>query len=158
MADPITVWCETSLPPEAVRAALLDFTARRPALWPGLTASLYEVYSVGDTEAEVREGTAMPGMVVWAREHYDWSKPPAIRWSVIESNFSAVGSYVEARIEPRAGGGSRIRLDWNRTGSNWRGRLMTGLIRLLRARPVKASFDMGLRKLETEAAAQTRPS
>ena len=46
--------------PEAVRAALLDFSERRPELWPGLPAGSYEVYEVGDTWAEVREGFRGP--------------------------------------------------------------------------------------------------
>jgi hypothetical protein len=35
--------------PDAIRAALLDFSERRPELWPGLPADQYEVYEVGDT-------------------------------------------------------------------------------------------------------------
>jgi len=42
--------------PETVRAALLDFSPRRPELWPGLPPDQYEVYEVGDTWAEIREG------------------------------------------------------------------------------------------------------
>jgi hypothetical protein len=41
--------------PEAVRTALLDFSERRPELWPGLPADQYESYEVGDTWAEIRD-------------------------------------------------------------------------------------------------------
>ena len=44
---------ETSLDPERVKAALLDFSPRRPEIWPGIAPSMYEVYSVGDTSAEI---------------------------------------------------------------------------------------------------------
>jgi hypothetical protein len=37
---------ENSLPPQRVREALLDFSQRRPNIWPGLERGLYEVYSV----------------------------------------------------------------------------------------------------------------
>ncbi|MFL5735905.1 MAG: SRPBCC family protein [Actinomycetota bacterium] len=98
---------ETTLSPERVREALLDFSDRRPDIWPGITRSLYEVYSVGDTTADVKEGTKSPGMTVWARERYDRSDPETIRWTVQESNFCAPGSYVSATIRPGTRGGSR---------------------------------------------------
>jgi hypothetical protein len=34
---------ENSLPPQRVREALLDFSQRRPNIWPGLERGLYEV-------------------------------------------------------------------------------------------------------------------
>src|SRR5881397_484355 len=39
---------DTNLPPERVREALLDFSDRRPEIWPGIEPSLYKVYSVGE--------------------------------------------------------------------------------------------------------------
>ena len=36
---------ETSLAPEKVKAALLDFSDRRPVIWPSLSSKQYEVYS-----------------------------------------------------------------------------------------------------------------
>jgi hypothetical protein len=56
----VDVVVETALAPEAVRAALLDFSERRPDIWPGITRELYEVYSIGETTADVKEGTKMP--------------------------------------------------------------------------------------------------
>jgi hypothetical protein len=66
---------ESTLPPKRVIDALIDFSARRPETWPGLAPEFYEVYSVGETSAYVKEGSAMSGLKIWAREHYDWSKP-----------------------------------------------------------------------------------
>jgi hypothetical protein len=148
MPNPIALDIETPLAPGAVRAALLDFSPRRPTIWPGLSASLFKVYYVHENDADIQEGTALPLGHVWAREHYDWSKPDIIRWTVVESNFSAPGSYVQAELHERGDGGTRVRLEWNRTGLNLRGKLAVALIRLLRARPVRASFEAGLRKLE----------
>src|SRR5258708_32843047 len=98
---------ETQLPPQAVRAALVDFSERRPEIWPGLTGDLYGVYAVGETTAEVQEGTKMPFGQVWAREHYDWSEPETVRWSVVASNFRTPRSYVSARPGPRQPSGTR---------------------------------------------------
>jgi hypothetical protein len=139
---------ETSVSPEDVRAALLDFSDRRPEIWPGIEPSLYEVYTIGDTFADVQEGSKMPGARIWAKEHYDWSAGDLITWTVQESNFCAPGSYVSAAIAPRGDGGSRIHLTWNRTPTSMVGRLATALIVLTRGKPVAASFRMALAKLE----------
>ena len=59
-------------------AALTDFGPRRPELWPGLDAKFYELHELGDTWADVTEGTDIFGGV-WARERYDWSEPGVVR-------------------------------------------------------------------------------
>src|SRR4051812_10895707 len=106
---------ETLVPPEQVRSALLDFSPDRPKVWPGIEPSLYEVYWVGETTAEIREGNKVPGGVVWAREHYDWSDPETVTWTVVDSNFCTPGSVVAASIRPTPSGGSRVHVDWRRT-------------------------------------------
>jgi hypothetical protein len=139
---------ETNASPETVRAALLDFSDRRPQIWPGIDARLYEVYAIGDTFADVQEGSTMPGARIWAKEHYDWSGSDVVTWTVRESNFCAAGSYVSAAIAPRADGGSRIHLVWNRTPTSMFGRLATVLIRITRGKPIAASFRKALANLE----------
>ena len=139
---------ETSASPEAVKAALLDFSDRRPEIWPGIEPSLYEVYAIGDTFADVREGSKMPGAEIWAKEHYDWSAGDLISWTVQESTFCAPGSGVSAAITPRGDGGSRIHLTWTRTPTSLVGRLATAVIVLTRGRPVAHSFRLALAKLE----------
>jgi hypothetical protein len=139
---------ETSVPPDEVRAALLDFTERRPQIWPSIEPSLYEVYEVSDTWADIKEGNKMPGGVVWAKEHYDWSKPDVVTWTVRESNFCAPGSYVSTAIAPRGDGGSRIHVVWNRTPTSMAGRMATVLIVATRGMPVKASIRKALDKLQ----------
>jgi hypothetical protein len=138
---------ETTVAPERVRAALLDFTERRPAIWPGIEPSLYEVYEVGETTAVVKEGSKMPGMTVWAVEHYDWSQPDVVTWTVRKSNFCTPGSYVSARIDPRRGGGSRIHVVWHRTPTTVGGRIAAFLIVATRGRPVAASFQRAMKIL-----------
>jgi hypothetical protein len=139
---------ETSLPPERVREALLDFSERRPEIWPSIEPSLYEVYSVGETSADIREGTKLPFTRIWANEHYDWSTPDTIRWTVTESNFSAPGSYVAATLHPRDGGGTRVHIEWERTGSTFLGRLLIRLIALTRGKPLASSMKKTLRRLQ----------
>ena len=95
---------QTSLSPEEALAALTDFSPRRPQMWTGISPQYYEVYEVGETSAVIREGTKRGGLNVWAKEHYDWSQPGTVTWTVKESNFCTPGSYVKAEIRPRAGG------------------------------------------------------
>jgi hypothetical protein len=140
---------DTTLPPEKVREALLDFSERRPQIWPGITASLYEVYTVGETSAEVKEGTKLPFGAVWAREHYDWSDPSAIRWTVVESNFSKPGSFVSATLEP-VDGGTRVRIHWEREGTSLVHKLMMRMMVAMKGKPIAQSFEKGLRRLESE--------
>jgi len=141
---------ETSASPEQVREALLDFSPQRPERWPGITPSFYEVYEVGETTAEIREGTKLPGLGgFWARERYDWSSPDTVRWEVVESNFCAPGSYVSATLHPREGGGTRVELRWDRTGTSRMGKFMGKLVRATKGKPVADSFAKGLKKLET---------
>src|SRR5579871_2833628 len=101
---------ETDLPPEEVRRRLLDFSPDRPKVWPGITPDLYKVYEVGETSAEIQEGTRLPIGAFWARERYEWSDGDTIRWTVVESNFCAPGSYLTARLVPRDGTGTRVEL------------------------------------------------
>jgi hypothetical protein len=136
---------ESSVPPGRLRSALLDFSADRPKLWPGIEPSLYEVYSVGETRAVVKEGSKMPGSLFWAVEEYDWSDPSKITWTVRESNFCAPGGSVSATIEARDGGGSRIEVVWNRTPTTFVGRMAAVLIVATRGRPVAASFTKAMK-------------
>ena len=142
---------ETAVPPERVRDALLDFSERRPEIWPGIEPSLYRVFSVGETSAVIQEGSKMPGGQIFARERYDWSDPALVRWTVIESNFCAPGSSVSAEIKPRAGGGSRIHVTWDRSPTSLQGLIAALLIVVTRGAPVAASFRMAMRKLEDKA-------
>jgi hypothetical protein len=141
----------TDVDPAAVRAALVDFSPDRPEVWPGITPDLYQVYEVGDTTAVVKEGTRNPGMTVWAKERYDWSDPKTVRWTVEESNFCAPGSYVAATITPRERGGSQVHIEWNRTPTTFGGRVAALVIQLSKGKPVAASFQQGMSRLEAGA-------
>jgi hypothetical protein len=153
----VKVDLETAVSPDRARAALLNFSADRPRLWPGIEPSLYEVYSVGGTSAVVKEGSRMPGASFWAVEEYDWSDPSTITWTVRESNFCAPGSRVTAAIRPRPGGGSRIEVVWKRTPTSFLGLVATALILATRGKPIAASFTKAMKVLERDQAIE-RPA
>jgi hypothetical protein len=134
----------TTAPPEAVRAALLDFSDRRPDLWPGLPRDAYQVYEMGDTWAEVREGYRGP---IWHRERYDWSDPVKVEWIAVESGIVKPGKRVEMIIEPAAEGGSRVRATWEGTGTGAFGRFFMAVMALTRGYFIRRSFRMGLDRI-----------
>jgi hypothetical protein len=143
---------DTPASPAQVRNALLDFSARRPEIWPGITPSLYEVYSVGETTADVKEGTKLPLVgAFWARERYDWSDPNTIRWTVLESNFCAPGSYVSATLRERGDGGTSVDLHWERTATTRVAKLMSRFVVATKGKPFAQSFERGLRRVAANA-------
>src|SRR5207249_3078917 len=105
-----------------------------------------EVYDLGETSADVREGTGP----FWAKEHYDWSDSRTVKWTVQESNFNAPGSYVAATVTARDGGGSTVHIEWNRTPTSFPGRIAALMIRATKGKPVSASFRKGLARLEAQ--------
>ena len=135
----------TGAAPDAVRAALLDFTERRPEFWPGLPRDQYEVYAVGDTWAEIREGYRGP---IWNRERYDWSVPGEIVFTAVDSGFAKPGKRVAMRIEPADARGTRVRVTWEGLGKGAFGRLFIGLMALTRGFFIRRSIQSGLDRIE----------
>ena len=119
----------------------MDFSERRPERWPGLPANQYEVYEVGDTWAEIREGYRGP---IWNRERYDWSDPDRIVFTAVDSGFAKPGGSVVMNIRPADGGGSDVHVTWDRRGRNLFGRVFIGLMALTRGAPVRRSIESGL--------------
>ena len=118
----------TRATPQQIREILTDFSERRPDRWPALSRTWYEVYSVGERTAEVREGQDKP--VFWAKEHYDWSSPDTVKWTVVESEALAPGSYVSLTTKPSPSGGTDVHGVWDRTGANRSGNMAALVMRL----------------------------
>ena len=138
---------ETTLPPDKVREALIDFSGRRPDLWPDLDRDQYEVREVAATNAVIREGSRLPGMTIWAVERYDWSEPDTVSWTVIESNFCTPGDRVIATIRPRDDGGTSVHLDWARRGTTLAGKLLVGMIGFTKGAPLRLSTRKAFERL-----------
>jgi len=128
----------TRATPEQVVELLTDFSAKRPERWPALSPTWYEVYSVGATEADVREGQDKP--VIWAREHYDWSTPGEVTWTVLDSNALGTGSYVSLEARPSADGGSDVHGVWERTAKSGTARVVLVVMRFAGPRILSGYF------------------
>ena len=132
-------------------AALTDFSDRRPELWPGLDARFFKVHELGDTWAEVTEGTDVLGGV-WARERYDWSQPGLVRLKQIESADFRPGTVTEYRVTPGPGGDCHVAVDFHRIARSARGRFVGAIVQLTGARRFRGELRTALDRL-----AQTAP-
>lgn len=124
---------ESPLAPEVVLANLVDFGEHRPALWPAIDPELYEVHAVGESWAEVTEGTAVLGGI-WARERYEWPEPGVVRATIQDSNFWHPGGTWTLRAERGRDGGSRLTVTRDRRPKIIRARLLEGLLEVAGAR------------------------
>ena len=126
-----TIRCnmDTQLSEERVRAALTDFSARRPEVWPNLDPGLYQVHDQGPTWADVTEGSRFGGGI-WERARYDWADPHRVTLTVTASNAFAPGGSWEYATTPRPGGGAHVELVVDRRGRTIKGRLLAAVLRL----------------------------
>ena len=66
----------------------------------------------------------------------------------MESNFSKPGSFLEAHLEPKDGGGTVVHIIWDRTATSLMGTFALNAIKLTRGAPVKASMKAAFKKAE----------
>lgn len=125
-------------PPDKVMGAMIDFSERRPEIWPNLTAHLYRVHELGSRSADVTEGTALPGVEVWERVTYEWTDT-FVRSVVTDGKIFEPGGTVDFRVE-RHGAGSRITVDYHRRSKTLLGRCVATLLQLTGGAPIKQSF------------------
>jgi len=111
----VRVVAETSVPPERVLAAAHDFSERRERIFPAVSTKRLEVHELGETSADVTEGTRAGPIVNWERCRYDWSQPGVVKAPVTDSNvYDPSASSWEIRATAREGGGSRVEMAWIR--------------------------------------------
>lgn len=143
----ITTEVDTPVDPDRIRDALLDFSDKRLETWSrSLDPATFEVHSVGETSAEVTEGSKRP--FVWSRERYVWEQPNVITWTSLESNFCEPGSHVAMRIEPNDDGGTHLTVTWDRTPANWRGRLYLFPVKLGGRRLLGLATKLALKTID----------
>jgi len=145
-----TIRCSTDTPlsEERVRAALTDFSARRPEVWPNLDPGLYQVHDRGPTWADVTEGSRFGGSI-WERARYDWADPHRVRLTVTASNAFASGSGWDYATTPRPAGGTHVELVVNRRGRSVKGRLLAAMLRVSGRKVFCGDLAKALRARET---------
>ena len=103
---------QSSLPPERVLQAARDFSPRRGAVWPNVSAKHLEVHDSGENFAEVTEGTWIVGLF-WERCRYEWAQQGSVKATVLDSNVFERDSTWELRASSRDGG-SAVEMVLNR--------------------------------------------
>jgi len=124
---------ESPLKPEAVIEALIDFSERRPKLWPAIDPKVYRTHEVSDSSALVTEGTDLMGGM-WATELYEWSGSGTVRATIQESNFWHPGGIWELSATERGGGGSILTVTRDRHPKNTKARVLELMMRVVGAR------------------------
>jgi hypothetical protein len=119
----------TTATPDQVIELMTDFSPARPQRWPAMSADSFEVYHVGETEADIREGQDFPKL--WAKWHYDWSTPGSVTLTVVEGDAMEAGSYMSLTAAPRDEGGSSVHAVWEQTSKNLIGLIGVGTMRII---------------------------
>lgn len=120
---------ETTATPDQVIELMTDFSPNRPHRWPASSVKAFEVYHVGETEADIREGQDFPKL--WAKWHYDWSTPGTVTLTVLEGDGMEPGSYMTLTATPRAEGGSSVHGVWDQTSKSLTGLLGVATMRFI---------------------------
>ncbi|HEY2902589.1 MAG TPA: SRPBCC family protein [Polyangia bacterium] len=111
----LEVTAETAANPEQVLAlAGTNFSEQRAEVWTNVDARRLAVHERGATHVEVTEYATGIAWFAWERTRYDWSEPGLIKQVVLDSNVLQRGSWWELRVNPRAGGGSEVRMTFAR--------------------------------------------
>jgi hypothetical protein len=119
----------TSATPEQVVELMTDFSPNRPHRWPASSVKAFEVYHLGETEADMREGQDFPKL--WATWHYDWSTPGSVTLTITESDAMQAGGFMTLTATPTADGGSSVHAVWEQTSKNLTGLIAVTMIRLI---------------------------
>lgn len=131
----------SSLGPAEVREVLTDFGPSRPEVWPSIDAEHFEVHALGDTWAEVTEGTA----AAWERARYDWEPGgDKVTVTTLDSKLFGAGGGWVFTMTPE-GDGTRVDVELTRQPSTIKGRMLASLLPLAAPSSLRKSFAKPLR-------------
>ena len=128
---------EVALAADTVLAAARDFSPRRGQIFPAVSTRHMTVHALGDTTADVTEGTRMGPFVLWERCTYDWSRPGVVTATVTSSNIYAVPDSVWTLVAVPTDRGCQVDMTWQR---RFRRRPLGTLMRSLYRRMGTRSF------------------
>jgi hypothetical protein len=119
----------TTARPDQIVELMTDFSDARPRRWPASSEAAFEVYHVGETDAEIREGQDFPKL--WARWHYDWSVPDTVKLTIVDAEALHSGGFMSLSATPRSEGGSAVHAVWDQSSKNLRGLVAVVMMRLI---------------------------
>ncbi len=128
------------LPPREALQRLTDFSPARAKNWPGVNDNTLIVHGMGDSWAEVTEGTK----IAWERTRYTWDATAGTVSAVtLNSNIWGPGSGWNYTIMPE-GTGSRVEVTAVRKGYGIRGKLVGAVLSLIGKRRLTSSTTAAL--------------
>ena len=117
-------------------AVLTDFTPARSAVWPTIDADHFQVHAIGDTWAEVTEGTAS----AWERARYDWDgQRHRVTVTTHDSKVFGPGGGWVFQLTP-AVTDTRIDIELTRRPTTFTQKALAALLPLVAPRTLKKSF------------------
>jgi hypothetical protein len=144
---------DSAVQPERIIAALTDFGDDRPEIWPTIDRRYYRVFNVGETSADVEEGSVVPPFgALHGREHYDWSTPGLVRATVTQSNIARDGGVWDFRVTPVDSGGSHVAVNFDRAMYGVKGRIMAVFLGLAAKQAFRGNFMKTIAILEKQPA------
>jgi len=133
-----------SLTPEQYIAGLTDFSPGRSKIFSKSADGYLKVHSVGPTEADVTEGSGG----VWERLHYDWSDPNRVVLTTTDSNlWSELSGHIYT-FTRQPSGPTEIDLVVVRDGKNFKGRVLSLVLRTIGRGVLKRAFENSVRAIE----------
>jgi hypothetical protein len=136
----------STLAPEAVLAALTNFSPSRAEVWPNVDSDHFRLHDQGPGWAEVTEGSSVAGGV-WERERYAWDADAlTVRTETLDSNTWGPGSGWDYRLTP-ASGGTRIAVTVVRNGMGVKGGLLGAALSIVGAGTLRSQMKQALARV-----------
>jgi hypothetical protein len=129
----------TTATPEQVVELMTDFSPNRPHRWPASSVKAFEVYHLGDFEADIREGQDFPKL--WATWHYDWSAPGSVTLTITESDALQAGGFMTLTATAAAEGGSSVHGVWEQASKNLTGLVGVTMMRFIGPRFLSSYYE-----------------
>ncbi|GAA2154864.1 hypothetical protein GCM10009760_54230 [Kitasatospora kazusensis] len=132
----IRIHLVSTLSPKEVLGVLTDFGPTRPQAWPAIDAEHFTVHELGDTWAEVTEGTA----AAWERTRYQWD--PAgreVTVTTLDSKLFGAGGGWVFTMTPE-GEGTRVDVRLTREPATFKGKVLASLLPLIAPSSLRKSF------------------
>jgi hypothetical protein len=130
----------SKLGPKDVLEVLTDFGPSRAEAWPTIDTAHFEVHELGDTWAEVTEGTA----AAWERARYEWGPAgDTVTITTLDSKLFGAGGGWVFRMTPEDDG-TRVDVELTRQPSTVKGKMLAALLPLAAPASLRKSFAVPL--------------
>lgn len=134
----------TTLTPDQFIAGLTDFGPGRSKLFENSADSYLKVHHVGQTEADVTEGSGG----IWERLYYDWSDPNRVVLITADSNVWGGASGYIYYLTRQPNDTTDIDVVIVREGKNLKGRVLGFVLRTIGRSVLEKAFRNSVKAIE----------